>query len=205
MARRDDQDALQRARAAVPGGDGPSSAEVEATAAQLAELREVLAAVARPSVIGGLRSILAAGGHSAAALDSLSAQIDALQCPAIGLEFKVRAVGVPSLFVFLAGCPAGHPTSDHLRRLRDSLSDSEWDRARKQMGALLLYAREAFRSFCLENAAFVASLSGRAPGSDCSDLHKLQVDPLSTTLYIKPDWALRVGFYVLDGEEALPA
>lgn len=197
--------ALSRARAAVPGGAALSDAEVEAAAAGIQELQRCLSAAAMPAVRGGLRALLRASPAPASELAPVAAAIEALPASELGcLRFPVQGAAGSFLYVFLAGCPAGHDTDAHLRRLRDRLDDAAWDQARKQISQLLFFGRQMYAGLCAEHPDWIELLSGRGPGADVRDLCALSVDPMTTTLFLKKEWPLRVGLYVLDGDEPPP-
>ena len=206
------------ADAEPPGADGaPDEAAVRARAAQLVagadedsiaglrDLQNLTLSMGLPAARALFRHMVDAAGVQGAARPLLMAEIRAFSpvtevgCMQVDFTGTDGAPGVA--YLLLDQCPREHDLGAQLDKLQARVPDKKWPEVLKHLAALLAIGRRVYADLARQQLPLIRRIFGAPAGDPCSPMLALRVDPANTTLYLDPDWPLRVGLFVyLDSE-----
>ncbi len=102
------------------------------------------------------------------------------------------------LYMVLEECPRDHDFGAELNKLQPHTTEEKWSEVLKHLSMLVYLGRKTYGDIAKNNVGVIREIFGLPDSDLCTEYLQYQVDPANTTLYVKPDWPVRIGIFIRD-------
>lgn len=103
-------------------------------------------------------------------------------------------IGMPAMPDPAASAPAPADPAPAPAPVPSAAAVERWTMIQRQLSLLIHHGRHVYGQLAHDNKSLLVEIAGSEAAA--AELSMLLVDPANTTLYLKPDWPVRIGLFV---------
>jgi hypothetical protein len=117
------------------------------------------------------------------------------------VDFRDKATGEARvLYMVLEECPPDHDLDAEFGKLKPHVTEEKWGEVCKHLSMLVYLARKTYEDVAKNNIELIREIFGLPSSDPCTEYLNYSVDLRNTTLFIKPDWPVRIGIFIRQDE-----
>lgn len=132
-----------------------------------------------------------------AALQTLANVSPITETGCMQVDFYNQVTKAPDIaYLLLDKCGIDHKLGEQLEKLQALTLPEKWPVVIKHLSMIIFIGRQVFNQITRMNLPTIRKLFKLADDDPCTEYLDFKVDTSNTTLYIKPEWAERVGIFI---------